>query len=151
MATPVGIEYTGLRELNAKLKKIGVPDDAIKTAMNEAGLIVVREAQSLAPSKSGKMARTIKANKAKNLLKVQVGSKAVPYAYTFHAIALGRSRGGFTYVVNRHTRRGRYVKSYARQAYIPNRPFLFLAFQKTRAKVIAAYVTAMADLLQRGV
>lgn len=148
MATPTGIEFTGLRELNTYLKRIGVADDAVKTAMNEAGNLVVREAWRIMPVASGKMAKTLKANKAKNLLKVGVGSKTVPYAYTFHAIALGRSRGGFTYVVNRHTRRGRYVKSYARQAYIPNRPFLFIAFERTKRAVFEAYVTAIGDLIR---
>lgn len=149
MAAPTGIEYTGLRELNAKLKRLGVDDSAIKEAMNDAGLLVVGEAKRLAPVKSGKMAKTIKANKAKNLLKVSAGSKTVPYAYTFHARALGKSKGGFTFIYPRHRRRGRYVKSYARQAYIPNLPFLFLAFEAKRRQVIEAYVTSMGNLLGR--
>ena len=150
MAAPSGVEFTGLRELNAALKRLGVDDAEIKTAMNEAGMIVVREAWRLMPVASGKMARTLKANKSKTLLKVSVGNNTtVPYAYTFHAVALGQSKGGFTYVVNRHTRKGTYVKSYARKAYIPNKPFLFLAFERKQADLLNAYASAIDGLLQK--
>lgn len=148
MAAPQGLEFTGLRELNTHLKKVGVPDDAIKTAMNEAGQLVQREAWRIMPVKSGAMARTLKVNKAKNELKVSVGSKSVPYAYTFHARAMGKSKGGFTYIVDRHSRRGSYVKSYARQAFIPDRAFLYQAFERKKQALYEAYVTAIADLLK---
>lgn len=148
MAAPTGIEFTGLRELNTYLKKIGVTDDAVKTAMNDAGNIIVREAWRIMPTDTGKMASTLKANKAKNKLTVKVGSKTVPYAYTFHARALGKSNGGFTYDVQRHTRRGRSVSGYSRKASIPDRAFLYVAFERKKTETYEAYISAIADLIK---
>ena len=150
MAAPTGLEFTGLRETATALKRLGVDDTAVKTAMNEAGMIVVREAWRLMPVSSGKMARTLKANKSKSLLKVSVGNNTtVPYAYTFHAQAMGKSKGAFTYIVGRHSRRGTSVRGYARAARIPNKAFLFVAFERKKQELYESYITAM-DRLLRG-
>lgn len=144
-----GLEFTGLRELNASLKKMGVTDDAVKTAMNEAGAITQREAWRLMPVSSGAMARTLKVNKNKNVLKVTVGNNTtVRYAYTFHATGLGLSRGGFTFRVPAHSRRGRPVRGYVAQRRIPNRPFLYLAWERTKQQVYEAYVEAIGNLIR---
>lgn len=155
---PRGVEYTGLRELNKYLRAIGAPDDAIKDAMHNAGAIVVKEAWRIMPVDTGKMARTLKANRAKNELKVKVGNNTtVPYAYTFHAVALGKSKGGFTFRVPTHNRRGTRgrkggpVRAHKAARHIPNRPFLFQAFERKRQEVYEAYITAIGDLISRGV
>ena len=149
MAALKGLEFTGLRELNASLKKMGVTDDAIKTAMNEAGAIVQAEARSLAPVKSGKMARTVKVNKNKNTLKITVGNNTtVKYAYTFHALEIGKSKGGFTFRIPAHTRRGHRVNSYVAQRRIRDFPFLWLAFEQKSREVYTAYVEAIGNLIR---
>lgn len=151
MAAPTGLEFTGLREVNAYLKKIGQPDDAIKKAMNDAGQVVAQEAWRIMPVHTGNLARTLKVNKAKNLLKVSVGNRTTAqYGYTFHAQALGKSKGGFTYAVPAHSRSGRSVRAYTRQATIPNRPFLYLAFERKKLEMWEKYVTAIADLIRQG-
>lgn len=149
MTAPTGLEFTGLRELNAALARLGAPDDAIKDAMHEAGQIVVREAWRIGPTRTGRLLGTLKANRAKNTLTVQVGNNTtVPYAYTFHAVALGKSKGGFTYQVRAHTRRGRPVGGYRTARAITNRPFLFTAFDRKAADLYRAYVTAVGKLCE---
>lgn len=131
------------------LKRAGVPDDAVKDAMYSAGLPVQREALRLAPVRSGKLASTIKVNRSKSNLTFTAGNNTtVKYAYTFHAQALGKSKGGFTFRVPFHDRQGARVRSYSRQARIPNRPFLLQAWERNRQKVLEAYVTAVASLLR---
>jgi len=152
VAAPRGIEFTGLRETAAALKKLGVPDDAVKSAMNEAGLIVAREAWRIGPSDTGKMLSTLKVNKSKSLLKINVGGKSAPYAYSWHAIALGVSKGGFNYKVPAHQRKGYPVRAYTANRYLPAKganPFLFKAWDRTKQQVVEAYVTAMGDLFRK--
>lgn len=151
-SAPAGIEFTGLRELNTYLRKIGVPDDAVKDAMHTAGELVVREAWRIMPVDSGAMAKSLKANRAKNELKIKVGNQTtVKYAYTFHAVALGKSKGGFTFKVPSHTRRGTGgVRAHKAKRRIPNRPFLYTAFERKRQELYESYVTAMARLIQSG-
>lgn len=144
MTAPVGLEFTGLRELNTALARLGVPDDAVKDAMQNAGELVQREAWRLMPVRTGAMARTLKVNRAKNKLIVSVGNNTtVPYAYTFHAVALGKSRGGFTFRVGPYSRRGRPVTGYKAARRITNRPFLYTAFERKKADMYRSYVTAI--------
>jgi hypothetical protein len=150
-----GFEFTGLRETNLALKRLGVPDPAIKEAMRDAGMLVAREAWRIAPQDTGKMASTIKVTGGKNKLVVKVGNNTtVPYAYTFHATALNRSRGGFTVHVPTY-QRGRSRKSsgttvapYKTARRIPNRPFLFVAFERKKRELFEAYVTRIGDLFR---
>jgi hypothetical protein len=152
VTVPRGVEYTGLRETAAALKKLGVPDDAVKTAMNEAGMIVAREAWRIGPSDTGKMLSTLKVNKSKSLLKINVGGKSAPYAYSWHALELGVSKGGFNYKVPAHQRKGHPVRAYRANRALPakgQRPFLFTAWERKKQEVLAAYVTAMGDLFRQ--
>lgn len=148
------IQVEGLKELNKALGKIGVPDDAIKDAMHDAGVLIQREAFRLMPFDTGKMAKTLKVNRAKNLVKVSVGNNTtVRYAYTFHAVAMGKSKGGFTYHVKSHyNKRGgkKYaVSGYTAKRYIPNNPFLFKAAERKAADVFAAYTAAIDKLIKQ--
>lgn len=152
MATsaPRGLEFTGLRELNASLKKLGVTDDAIKTAMNEAGQIVQREAWRIMPVDSGASARTLKVNKNKNKLVVQVGTNKVAGPYVMHATAIGKARSFMTFDVRAHTRRGVSVRSYSVVRAVRNFPYLFIAFERQKQAMYESYVTAIGKLM-RGV
>lgn len=144
-----GLEYEGLRELNAALKKAGTDDAAIKEVMSEAGELIRGEAWRIMPVKTGNLARTLKVSKNKNQLEVKVGNNTTArYGYTFHAVALGKSRGGFTFDVPAHTRRGYSVRAYTAKRYIPNRPFLFVAFVRQKQAVYETYVKGVGRLLQ---
>lgn len=148
MSSVKGLEFTGLRELNAALKKLSIPDPAIKTAMNEAGQITQREAWRIMPTRTGNMARSLKVNKAKNELKISVGNNTtVQYARNFHAVALGVSKGGFTFHVPVSSRGGKSVRAYSAQRRIPNRPFLFTAWERTKRDVYECYVLAIGKLI----
>lgn len=144
-----GFEFTGLRETAAALKKLGVTDDAIKDAMQEAGAIVQRETWRIMPVDTGAMAKSLKVNRSKNLLKITVGNNTtVPYAYTFHAIAKGVSKGAFVFRVPTHSRRGHQVRGYVAARRIQDRASLYLAWERTQQQVIEAYVTAMGRLFE---
>lgn len=131
------------RALNKALQSSGVLPDQIKAAMTAAGNVIADEARRRAPKASGKLAGSVKVYGAKDRVRVRAGSKTVPYAYTFHAVALGKSAGGFTYKYP--AKGGR--RGYTRQAYIPNRPFLIDAFKATKAECFGEYVQAMAKAL----
>lgn len=148
-----GLEYTGLRELNAALKKAGTDDAAIKEVMTEAGELIRGEAWRLVPVRTGNLAASLKVSKSKNQLEVKVGnnktgSTGARYGYTFHAVALGKSRGGFTFDVPSHTRGGYPVRAYTAKRYIPNKPFLFMAFERKKQAVYETYVKGIGRLLQ---
>lgn len=74
------LKVTGLRETIKKMEKLGVSVADLKGVMNKVGTIVADEAESLAPKKSGALAGSIRANKAKNKAIVKAGSARVPYA-----------------------------------------------------------------------
>jgi hypothetical protein len=148
-AASLGIEFTGLRELNAAIEKMGAPDGAINQAMTEAGTITTKEANNLMPKKSGKMAGTLKVTKSKNKLVIQVGNNTtVPYAMNFHAQALNTSRGGYTFHVPAHARGGYPVRAYSAARLIPNNPFMITAFIRTQEAVYTAYVNNITALMR---
>lgn len=74
------IKVTGLRETIKKLETLGASVADLKTVMNKVGNVVAGEAESLAPKKSGALAGSIRANKAKGKAVVKAGSARVPYA-----------------------------------------------------------------------
>lgn len=150
MATLRQLEFTGLRELNTYLKKIGVPDAAVKQAHADAGALVQREAWRLMPVDSGNMARTLKVSKSKSYVQIQVGNNTtVRYARNFHAVKLGISKGGFHFVVRAHTRAGRPVRGYTANRRIPNNPFLITAYERKKEDLIRAYVDAVGNLIKQ--
>ena len=151
-----GVEVQGLREYARALKKADVADAEVKDAMNQVGGILVREALRLVPVRTGRLAKTIKTTGGRNALTFQAGNNTtVRYAYTFHAIAAGDSKGGFTYRVTGYQRnnRGRskgktYVRGHTRKGYIPNRPFMFQAWERRQDDVLEAYVKAVTGLFR---
>jgi hypothetical protein len=101
------------------------------------------------PQRSGALNRTLKANKSKSNVTITVGNRTtVPYAYTFHAVALGKSKGGFTFYVPPYNRRGRQVGAYKAARRIVSNPFLYIAWERSKDKIVEAYVTAMTKLIE---
>ncbi len=74
------IEVTGIRELNKALKSVGDDFEDLKDANQQLGLIVANRAAALAPVRSGKLASSIKTNRAKNKVTISAGRASVPYA-----------------------------------------------------------------------
>lgn len=156
MATTVsGVEWTGLREAARALSTLGGGlDEAFKDAMQESGGVVAREAWRLMPVDTGALSRTLKVNRSKSELRISVGNNTtVPYAYTLHAVALGASNGGFTFRVDAHTRRSRRggrrpVRSYTAARRIPNRPFMFQAWERKQDELFRVFVDRLGALFQ---
>lgn len=119
------LEVSGLTEVAALLTRLSDSDSLLAPALTEFGKIVVAEAVRIAPKKTGAMAAAIGTTYygGEGGVSMKVDTTRAPHGYTFHAIALGKSRGGFTFRVPASGTR----RAYTRQAYIPNRPFLFLA------------------------
>jgi hypothetical protein len=81
---------------------------------------------------------------------VDAGVRIAPHAYTMHAVAMGKSRGGMTFTVPAHTRRGSQVRAYRAGRYIPNRPYLWQAWQQELPAARDRIITALAAVFGRG-
>ena len=85
MSNTSGIKVKGLRSSLKALQSIGVDAKDIKSAGNDAGEIVAREARNLAPVRTGALRNTIRTSKALNKVSVSAGNNGrVPYANPIH-------------------------------------------------------------------
>lgn len=149
-------EWAGLRELNTYLKRLGVPDSAVKQAMADAGLILQREALRLAPKDTGRMAGTLKVSKAKGELRVSVGNNTtVKYAHPYHVPELsgGKVRVAVAHVkpYTRRVGRGKpkaQVAGHTRRRALVDWPFMYEAARRKQQAVLTAYVTAIGKLIE---
>jgi len=98
-------------------------------ALTEAGRQVVAAAQSLAPTGTGRLRSALSAQVTGTTLVVDAGATIAPHAYTMHAVALGKTNGYMTFHVGGHSRRGSAVTAYKAVRKVPNRPYLFQAWQ----------------------
>lgn len=74
----------GLRATIRSLEKFGVETQDLKAAFKAIGNLVVREAHTLTPRKSGALVNSIRASNTKNKAIVRAGSARVPYAGVIH-------------------------------------------------------------------
>lgn len=80
-----GVKVTGLRELVRDLEKVGVEVADLKEAFGAIATRASNLASSFAPRRTGKLAASIKASKAKNYAAVSAGSaRLAPYAGPVH-------------------------------------------------------------------
>lgn len=85
MSNTSGIKVKGLRSSIKALQAIGVDAKDIKSAGNEAGEIVAREARNLVPVRTGKLRNTIRVSKALSKVSISAGNNGkVPYANPIH-------------------------------------------------------------------
>lgn len=78
MADPIQIE--GLKEFSKNLKKLDAElPKALRVAFNAAADIVVQDARSGIPSKSGKARRSVKARSTRTAARVVGGGRSAPY------------------------------------------------------------------------
>lgn len=78
--TSQGARIQGLRETVRSLERFGVEAKDLKSAFKRIGTLVQREAQSLAPKRSGSLAASIRPSNTKNKSVIYAGSARVPYA-----------------------------------------------------------------------
>jgi hypothetical protein len=85
MSNTSGIKVKGLRSSIKALQAIGVDAKDIKSAGNQAGEIVAREARNLVPVRTGNLRNTIRTSKALDRVNVYAGNNhRVPYANPIH-------------------------------------------------------------------
>ena len=124
MSNTSGIKVKGLRSSIKALQAIGVDAKDIKSAGNEAGEIVAREARTLAPVRTGALRNTIRTSKALNKVTVSAGNNGrVPYANPIHWGWFKRN--------------------------IKPQPFFIKAIGLTRDDVYQDYLRELSDLIRR--
>jgi hypothetical protein len=79
-----GIKVLGLRDALRSLEAVGVPRDEIKAANGRAADLVLGAARPLVPVRSGRLLKTLRANKAVDKVIVSAGRASVPYANPIH-------------------------------------------------------------------
>tara|TARA_R110001632_G_scaffold200541_1_gene323228 strand:- start:257 stop:667 length:411 start_codon:yes stop_codon:yes gene_type:complete len=85
-----GIKVTNLREINRALSNVGAPKDEIKAAGKKAAEVVVNEARTLVPVRTGKLRDSIRLGAtARGKITLMAGNNrtsksAVPYANPIH-------------------------------------------------------------------
>lgn len=75
-----GVKVVGLREVIRDLHRIGVEADDLKTAFSRIAATGARLASAFAPKRTGRLAASVKGNKAKSKAVIRSGSARVPYA-----------------------------------------------------------------------
>lgn len=83
MAKPV-VTVEGLRETLRTLDRLGADAADMRDVMHRVGLLVARTAEQLVPRRTGRLAGTIRAGRAKARATVRAGSAGVPYAGVIH-------------------------------------------------------------------
>jgi len=75
-----GVRVTGLNETVRALQRLGVEVDDIKDVMADIAAEGARLAGQYAPRRSGRLAATVRGNRAKGKAVVTAGKAKVPYA-----------------------------------------------------------------------
>jgi len=78
------VEVEGARELRATMKRAGEDLGDLKEAHAEVAAYVAAAARSASPSVSGKLAASVRGNRAASSAVVKAGGAAVPYAGPIH-------------------------------------------------------------------
>lgn len=84
MADDVAVRIDGARELRAALKRAGVELADLKDANARVSAYVASMAAGRAPRRSGRLASSIRGNKAAGRASVAAGSARLPYAGPIH-------------------------------------------------------------------
>jgi phage gpG-like protein len=84
MAAAATVTVEGARELRATMKRAGEDRGDLKDAHAEVAAYVATAARAAAPIASGKLAATIRGNRAAASAVVKAGGAAVPYAGPIH-------------------------------------------------------------------
>ncbi len=90
MPSESGVKVTNLREITRALKAVGVPNSAVKAAGKESAQIVVNEARTLVPVRTGNLRNSIRLGAtASSKVTISAGNNrsgraGVPYANPIH-------------------------------------------------------------------
>jgi hypothetical protein len=78
------VEVEGLNLINRQLTLLAKDEKGINQANYEAATTLLQTARPMVPVRSGKLAASLKAGKAKRYAEVRAGSARVPYAAPIH-------------------------------------------------------------------
>lgn len=90
-----GVVIDGLRETVRSLERFGAEAADLKAAFKRIGDMVAREAVSITPTLTGRLAASIRASNTKNKSEVRAGSAKVVYAGVQHY-------GGYNNITGTH-------------------------------------------------
>ena len=124
------IELEGLKEISKQLTLLASDDKSINEANYRAANTLLRTARPMVPVKSGKLANTLKAGKAKKYASVRAGSARVPYAAPIHF-------GWF------------YDKEYFIRKNIAPNPFFYRALGMVYTDIIDKYNNDMQNIIKK--
>ena len=84
-----GVKVTGLNQAIRSLRELGLPDEELKRAGNEAGELVANEARNLVPVRTGRLRNSIRVSKSIRKVTISAGNNrssrtGVPYANPIH-------------------------------------------------------------------
>lgn len=117
-----GVRVEGLREVVRSLERFGAEVSDLKAAFRKIGSIIQKDAQSLAPRKSGALAASIRPSNTKNKSIIRAGSGRVVYAGVQHY-------GGYNH--------------------ISPHPFLTTAVERNRQQVIRTLDQELNSLIRK--
>jgi hypothetical protein len=136
---PSTVQVEGTRELAALLRRIADKDlqKALRSAHIEASRLVVAQARSLVPVRTGNLQSSIRAGGTQRAAVVRAGTPTkAPYATPIH---FGRKRGNV----------GRPPGNRKGENVIEGRPFLYDAGQRVAPAALELYRRDIADVLMR--
>lgn len=85
MSDTSGIKVKGLKQLNSALRQIGIPAKEMNAAAKRSGDVVLRQAQTLVPVRTGKLRASIKLSSTTKGIIIKAGNEGkVPYANPIH-------------------------------------------------------------------
>lgn len=70
----------GVKEVTRDLSRLGVEAGDLKDTMQRVGTIVADEVRELVPTRTGRLARSVRASRTKSRAIIRAGSARVPYA-----------------------------------------------------------------------
>jgi phage gpG-like protein len=79
-ASGLGLRVTGLRQVVRGLEKSGVAVTDLKDAFSNVAAMGAQVMRGFVPERSGRLAGTVRGNRAKNKAVVTTGRASVPYA-----------------------------------------------------------------------
>lgn len=133
---------SGADQAAAYLAQLSTPiDRAVSEALTTHGRDVAASAASMAP---GSLGQAIGYKVTDAGLTVDAGAALKPAAYTMHATAMGKTKGYMTFRVAAHTRRGSHVTAYKAVRKVPNRPYLFMAWERMLGRLVSSIESAVA-------
>jgi len=85
MSDTSGIKVKGLKQLNSALRQIGIPAKEMNAAAKRSGDVVLRQAQTLVPVRTGRLKASIKLSATTKGIAIRAGNEGkVPYANPIH-------------------------------------------------------------------